>query len=73
MPVGHVQGIFPHGRTVTEIGLVPAANGDPKATVKVPVVPSIASPDTVLALKFVDVEKVSGGIHRQRNWTGCPP
>ena len=38
---------------VTEIGPVPAANGEFNAVVRVPLVESIFNPETVLSLKLV--------------------
>ena len=43
---------LPEGSTAIEIGLVPVANGDAKATVNVPLLASIAMPETVFELKL---------------------
>jgi hypothetical protein len=45
--------------TVIEAGIVPEGNGEPNTGVKVPVVLSIANPDTLFAEPFVTYKKLS--------------
>src|SRR6266481_8568993 len=53
--------IFSEGSTVTEIGLLPVANGDPEVRVRAPVLLSMAMPDTVLTLKLAAYRKCPAG------------